>query len=275
MSMSCRRALHATCHEPRRFWLQAARAGEILAAVLGAYASAAAVFDDESIAEGHIACYMLGGAMLGFWILIQTYSTWIALWASVLLIGGYELALRRAARRDPAAIARSSHRELREDWARALSEQPGTELLAVQALRNSLMSATINASTAALGLMGTFSLMVAQSPAAVWAATPGFVMRLLLGATLFAAYVCSAFAMRYYHHAGFALSLPVGSQERVKYTALAIRYVGRAGILYSWSLRCFLFLAPIVGGLLSPWLMPALSLVLVWVLKQFDHTRST
>lgn len=192
--------------------------------------------------------------------------------ASVLLLCGYELRLWRAARRDPAATARSSHRRLRDQWVRTLSAQQGTELLAVQSLRNSQLSATINASTAALALMGSISLIMTHDPDVTSAFTPQLLLRWLLSATLFAAYVCSAFSMRYYHHAGFAMSLPVGSSVREKYIELAASYVGSAGILYSWSLRFFLFLAPIVGGLLSPLLMPLLTLVLLLVLVQFDRT---
>ena len=204
-------------------------------------------------------------------MLTQLQVSWLAVLASVLIILGYELRLWHAARRNPAATARSSHRDLRHLWARALSEQPGSELLAVQSLRNSLMSATINASTAALTLMGSFTLM-SHDGHIPWEITPGIVLRGLLSATLFAAYVCSAFSMRYYHHVGFAMSLPVGTTLREKYTELAVSYVGSAGILYSWSLRCFLFVAPIVGGLLNPLIMPPLSLMLLFVLNRFDHT---
>lgn len=204
-------------------------------------------------------------------MLTQLHGSWAAVLASVLMLGGYELRLWRIAQRDPAATARSSHRELRNLWVRALSEQQGSELLAVQALRNSLMSATINASTAALALMGSISLMMSHEANVTWELSPGLVLRWLLSATLFAAYVCSAFSMRYYHHAGFAMSLRVGSTLREHYTELAAGYVGSAGVLYSWSLRCFLFLAPIVAGLLSPLIMPLLTLALLFVLTHFDR----
>lgn len=205
-------------------------------------------------------------------MLTQPYWSWIALFVSVLLLGSYELRLWRVARRDPTATARSSHRKLRDQWVRALSVEKGSELLAVQSLRNSLLSATINASTAALALMGSMSLMMSHAAHVTSELTPAVVLRWLLSATLFAAYVCSAFSMRYYHHAGFAMSLRVGSSVREQYIELAASYVGNGGVLYSWSLRCFLFLAPIVGGLLSPLLMPILSLMLLFVLARFDRT---
>ena len=145
----------------------------------------------------------------------------------------------------------------------------------MQALRNSLMSATINASTAALALMGSISLMAAKASVGALRLSPYLALQLALVLTLFAAYVCSAFAMRYYHHAGFAMSLPVGSPAREARTQLAASYVQSAGILYSWSLRCFLFVAPIVGGLLHPWLSPPVSLALLLVLALFDRPPSS
>lgn len=75
-------------------------------------------------------------------------------WASVLCTVGvlvlYEVALAVGQRRNPARLARSAHAGLREAWFVAMSAQPGSELLAVQTLRNSVMSATMIASTAVL-----------------------------------------------------------------------------------------------------------------------------
>lgn len=197
---------------------------------------------------------------------------WLAIAATVALVGGYELRLALLARRSPAATARSAHALLRGEWVEALSSQPGSEIVAVQTLRNSLMSATISASTAALALMGTITLAAqgaAASPLHPFA--PRGAAELLLVATLFASYVCSAMAMRYFNHAGFALSLPVRSEQRERRLPLAVGYVKRAGVLYSWGLRCFLFAAPIVAGLLSPPAMPLAALALLFVLRAFDR----
>lgn len=210
--------------------------------------------------------------------LTQDHWSWAAVITSALVIAGYELNLWRAGRRDAATTSRSANRLLRGEWVQALAKQPGSELLAVQALRNSLMSATINASTAALALMGSISLMASKGQAEAQPLSPRMALELALAATLFAAHVCSAFAMRSYHHAGFAMSLPVGTLAREQRTQLAAAYVQNAGILYSWSLRCFLFVAPIVAGLLRPWLAPAAALGLLLVLSRFDrppHAPST
>jgi len=198
---------------------------------------------------------------------------WIALVLSASIVSGYELYLARAARRDPLRTARTAHSLLRGEWVRALSKQPGSEILAVQALRNSLMSATIMASTAALVLMGAFNLLASPRAAGHLAerlVSARVVLEAALVLALFAAFVCSATAMRYYHHAGFAMSLPVGSAERSARERLAITYVQRGGALYSWSLRCFFYAAPITVGLLSPLVMPFAAAGLAVVLSVFD-----
>jgi hypothetical protein len=198
---------------------------------------------------------------------------WLMVVLSALMVGGYELWVARAGRRDPGTIARTAHTVLRGEWVRALSRQAGSEILAVQALRNSLMSATITASTAAVVLMGAINLLLSHHDAACLVKRPMFLGVFLeagLALALFAAFVCSATAMRYYHHAGFAMSLPVGSPERSLREPLAVTYVQRGGTLYSWSLRCFLYSAPIGMGLLSPVLMPLAAAGLTLVLSVFD-----
>lgn len=195
---------------------------------------------------------------------------------SVLGLGAYELQQVWAARRDAVATARSAHRLLRGEWVRALSRQPGSEIIAVQALRNSAMSATITASTAVLVLMGAVSLMATAGalPATFRDLSRRHLLELALVLTLFTMYVCAAVALRYYHHAGFILSMPVGSPERTPREPIASSYVQRAGTLYSWSLRCFFYAGPITLGLLNALAMPLASLSLVGILVLYDRAPS-
>lgn len=202
--------------------------------------------------------------------------SWAALAISVLLIGGYELRLWATERSNPRSTARSAHAALREEWVRALSGQGGSEIVAVQTLRNSLMSATISASTAALALVGTLSLTVSSASQGLGLfgltrLSPGLVIELMLLGTLFASYVCSATAMRYFSHAGFVMSLPVASPEREARLPTAIDYVRRAGSLYGWGLRAFFLVAPLIAGLIHALAIPLASLALVLVLRALDR----
>ena len=89
---------------------------------------------------------------------MTTFMTWLAALATVAILLFYEAALAIAQLRHPQRLARTAHAALREQWFAAVSQQTGSEILAVQTLCNSMMSATMTASTAVLGLMGTVTL---------------------------------------------------------------------------------------------------------------------
>ncbi len=203
-------------------------------------------------------------------------GAWAAILLSVALLGGYEFRARHRSRTHP--NARLSHARLRAAWVAEMSAQPGFEIVAVQTLRNSLMSATISASTAALALMGSISLSSAQWSAAapLWhfPPEPRKVLEMLLVVTLFASYLSSAMAMRFYNHAGFVMSIPVDSPVRVRLNPIALDHVHRAGLRYSWGLRLFLWVAPLVVGIANPYLMPLMTLGLIVVLHHFDRPVS-
>lgn len=204
------------------------------------------------------------------------WSTWAGLVLGSLIVLAYELQVLVRGRRTPHRVARAAHARMRADWVRALAEKPGFEIVAVQTLRNSLMSATISASTAALCMMGAVSLAGSQLAAGLHslrasAITPLELLGLALMGVLFGSFVCSALSMRYYNHAGFALSMPAATPQREALVPLATDYLTRAGYLYGWGLRSFLMVAPLVAGIVNPWLMPPASLGLVWVLWQFDR----
>lgn len=204
---------------------------------------------------------------------MTAYHDWIAFGIATVLFAAYEIWALWAGWRHPARIARSAHAYMRASWVDALGRQPGFEIVAVQALRNSLMSATIAASTAALALMGTVSLASSNIEAATFDGTPPLriVLEIFLMATLFASYVCSAMSMRYFSHAGFVMSLPVASPERASLNPMAKEYVKRAGLLYSWALRLFLIISPLVVGIVRPLAMPFMTIALVIALWFFDR----
>ncbi len=201
---------------------------------------------------------------------------WSLLAVSVLIFMCYEAYVLSRGRTHPDRMARYAHARMRVAWVASLHDTPGFEIVAVQALRNSLMSATIVASTAALALMGTITLAGSTFASGIASfRTEGVsvrpVLEGLLMCVLFASYVCSSNAMRYFNHASFVMSMPVGSPHRSTWMPLATDYVERAGILYSWGLRCFLMVAPVVAGIVNTRIMPAMTILLVVVLWYFDR----
>ena len=210
-------------------------------------------------------------------------SPWISAIATLSIVAAYEVWLARSHRRNPQRLARTAHAALREDWFAAISVHPGSELLAVQTLRNSLMSASMTASTAVLGLMGVLSLTAPALHAtldevAIGAATwphftPRLAMELVLLCLLFASLVASVMAVRYYHHAGFIGGMPVGAPQRQRWAATGAAYVRKAGLLYSWGLRQLVLLVPVGTFVLHPLAGVAGALVVVMALTQFDRYR--
>ena len=202
---------------------------------------------------------------------------WLSALVTVVLLFGYEAAVAVAQRRRPDCMARSAHAALREQWFMAVSQQKGSEILAVQTLRNSLMSATMTASTAVLGLMGTVTLAAPSlhvgfdDVLALPSVTPRLVLELLLLTLLFASLVCSAMAVRYYNHAGFISGMPVESEARQRWASAGAAYVRRAGLLYSWGLRHLILVAPILASLLHPFAGPPAAVLVVMVLSGFDR----
>ena len=204
--------------------------------------------------------------------------TWLATLATVAVLVGYEAALALAQRHSPERLARTAHATLRQEWFAEVSKQKGSEILAVQTLRNSLMSATMTASTAVLGLMATVTLAAPSLHLGFGEATAGapslsarLALELVLMGLLFASLVSSAMAVRYYNHAGFIGAMPVGSDARQRWTQAGTVYVRRAGILYSWGLRHLLLVVPILTSILHPAAGPVAALVVVAVLFGFDR----
>jgi hypothetical protein len=206
---------------------------------------------------------------------------WVAAVATLAIVVLYEAWLALAQRRRPRELARSAHAALREDWFAAVSAQPGSEVLAVQTLRNSLMSASMTASTAVLALMGSITLAAPSLRASFEAAqagaplfTPRLAMELALLALLFSSLASSAMAVRYYTHASFIGAMPVGSPARQRWAPAGTAYVRQAGLLYSWSLRNLLLIVPLVAFILYPYAGPVAAVLVTAVLSVFDRARS-
>lgn len=112
-------------------------------------------------------------------------------------------------------------------------------------------------------------------PAAAWATSlstvallPGYEAVLWLVASL----ACSAMAVRYHNHAGFIASIPVGADERERWTDTAPSYLRRGGLLYGWDLRYLVMVAPAVAAILYPMAAPAAAVaVIIVVLAGFDR----
>jgi hypothetical protein len=209
-------------------------------------------------------------------------GSWISalLTAAVILL--YELWFAYTQQRRPLTLARTAHAALREEWFDAVSGQAGSEILAVQTLRNSLMSASLIASTAVLGLMGTITLTASSlaenmgpGHGSVGAFTPRLAVELVLLALLFSALVCSAMSVRFYNHASFIGGIPVASPVRQRWNSVGKAHVRRAGLLYSWSVRNLVLVAPALAFMLHPLSGPVAAIAVALVLFKFDRVNTS
>jgi len=200
--------------------------------------------------------------------------SWACIGSTVALLVLYEVVLLVRQRGRPDRLALSRHAGLREDWFLSISEQKGSEVLAVQTLRNSLMSATLLASTAALALMGTATL-AAPSFHAGFDASPGasqlLVLELVLLVLLVASLACTMMAVRFYNHAGFIGGMPVHSDARRRWERAGVRYVRRAGVLYGIGLRQLMLVAPVVAAILHPLAGPVAAVLVAALLFSLDR----
>jgi uncharacterized membrane protein len=204
--------------------------------------------------------------------------TWICAMATIAMLASYEAGIAIAQRRSPHRLARSAHAALRQEWFTAVSQQQDSDILAVQTLRNALMSATMIASTAVLGLVGTVTLAAPSLNATFGEAAlagPHFTARLalelVLMTLLFASLLSSAMAVRYYNHAGFICGMPVGCEARQRWSGAGQAYVRRAGTMYSWGLRHLILVAPILASILHPLAGPVAAALLVAALIAIDR----
>jgi len=65
--------------------------------------------------------------------------------------------------------------------------------------------------------------------------------------------------------------MPVGSPDRQRWSAVGVKYVRRAGILYSWGFRHHVVVAPVLASILHAAAGPVAALIVVAVLMHFDR----
>lgn len=196
--------------------------------------------------------------------------TWPAVTVTLGLILAYEVAALVMMRRMPGTFARSAHAELRGQWFDAVSAQKGSEILAVQTLRNALMSATMLASTSALALMATVSLAAPSLRDGLPQVPARLVLELALLSLLFTSLVASVMAVRFYNHAGFVGGFPVDAPGRKRWHSAGRTYVRKAGVYYSIGLRHIVLVFPVVSSMLAPLAGPIAAILVIAALLYSD-----
>lgn len=203
--------------------------------------------------------------------------------ACFIVFGLYEIYLRWITLRTPMKLARSAHAAIRSNWVKSVMRRPGTEILVIQTLRNSVMAASFMATTAILALSGTLTLSgIANAENRLWQAAHAgtreailFAAKLLLlTGSFFVSFLFMAMAVRFFNHAGYLITGEVVSEEANRKEILAAAYLNRAGNSYSLGMRAFFTCVPFLAGLFSTYFMLPATCLLVLILYWFDRIPS-
>jgi uncharacterized membrane protein len=196
------------------------------------------------------------------------------------IIGGYHLWLRHRTRHNPAYTVQSVHAIARTAWVESVMTK-GRDILAIQTLRNSTMSATFLASTAILLLVGVLTLSGQGDKLQVsWGALDAFSgtdpslwdMKLLaLIVNLSVAFFSFTLSIRKFHHVGYLLNVPEELRHPCITPAFVGAYLNGAGRSYSLGMRAYYMLLPLVFWLFGPIFMVSASVGLVAILYRLDR----
>jgi uncharacterized membrane protein len=201
----------------------------------------------------------------------------IAFSISCLLILTYYLYLKKRTRRVPNSSVHAVNAMTRERWVMMIMNSGKQEILAIQTLRNSVMTASFMATTATLLMIGVLNL---GEKIGQWAAllhpllsicpTSNALWQVKLGMLLLSfaiAFYYFAMAIRFFNHVGYMINLPT-DDELCKQTCA---YLNKAGSYYTFGIRTFFFSLPIILWFFGPLFLMLATLSLIAGLSVLDR----
>jgi uncharacterized membrane protein len=167
---------------------------------------------------------------------------------------------------------------------RLIISKGNKDILAIQTLRNSVMSASFMASTSILLMIGTLNISekVGQwaldwHPYGIAHIYSSELWQIKLGLLLldfFVAFYCFSMAIRFFNHVGYMINLPDDVSIGVDLSKQTCVYLNRAGSYYSFGTRSFFFSLPIILWFFGPYLLILATLVLIGGLVMLDKVPS-
>lgn len=199
---------------------------------------------------------------------------------SALAVVAYQVYLARRTRRDPGSSAQDAMLAARGAWVESVMRER-RDILAVQTLRNSTMSASFMASTSVLLIIGVLTLsaqgdklsgtwhalnFLGQIDAGMWL----FKLLVMLFDLLFA-FFTFAMSVRLFHHIGYMINVPLDPQRQATQMNSVTAQLNRAGVFYRLGMRSYYLTVPLLFWLFGPlWLLAATS-VLIYFLYHLDR----
>ena len=203
----------------------------------------------------------------------------LSFFLSLLIFAGYEAYVRRQSARDPNYSVQQVMMQTRAAWVEAIMRDR-RDILAVQSFRNSIMAASLFASTSVLLIMGVLTLseqgdklssawhalnVVGQVGQAAWVSK-----LLVMLFDLLVAFFSFASAVRLYHHIGYLINVPPDATPHAQ-PAHVVAQLNRAGRFYTIGTRAYYLLVPLLMWLFGPHLMVLTTIALVWLLHHLER----
>jgi uncharacterized membrane protein len=195
--------------------------------------------------------------------------------ASAGLVLIYQRYLAWRTRTDPASSAQHIMLAARAAWVASVMRER-RDILAVQTLRNSTMSASFMASTAVLLIIGVLTLsaqgdklsgtwhvlnFLGQASVEMWL----FKLLMMLFDLLFA-FFSFAMAVRIFHHVGYLINVPLDRAIEATQIRRVEVHLNRAGSYFRIGMRAYYFTVPLLLWLFGPlWLLGATLAVLYFM----------
>jgi len=211
----------------------------------------------------------------------------IAVVFNIMLLAWYYAVHRARVRRDPAYSIHFVNELSRRIWVEHVMGKDGTDVMAVQTLRNFIMYPILMISTTTLLIIGTLTLsgqtenisrtwhvlnFAGSHSAALWITK---VISLL--ADFLVAFFAYAMAIRLANHVLFMVNVPKEFQlahEEVLAPELVAKRLNMAGKLLAIGLRALFFAIPLVFWLFGPIFLVLATIGVLGVLARMDRYRS-
>lgn len=192
----------------------------------------------------------------------------------------YQRYLRWRTQSDPASSAQDVMLAARAAWVNSVMRER-RDILAVQTLRNSTMSASFMASTAVLLIIGVLTLsaqgdkltltwhslnFLGHVSAEMWL----FKLLVMLFDLLFAFFSFSM-SVRMFHHIGYLINVPLERQMESVEVKHVQAQLNRAGIYYRVGMRAYYFTVPLLFWLFGPLFLIGATAVLIFFLYHLDR----
>ena len=197
------------------------------------------------------------------------------------LLAGYEAFLRYKTRRNPTYTFNSVNNLARSAWVEAIMTGENKEILAVQTLRNSTMTATFMASTAVLLIIGVLTLSGQGSNLSntwhvlnTFGSTDAYVWLtklLFLLVNFFVAFFSFLMATRLFNHVGFMINVPISKKHKPITPRHVAFHLNRAGSFLYLGMRAYYYGVPLVFWLFGPHFMLFATIGLIIVMYRQDR----